>query len=73
MCEIVNVCVCICVFACVCTRSHARRSELRFVMSNINCQLTSEELEDLLNDADHNNDGFITYDGLSPFARCHPC
>lgn len=39
------------------------REELRFVMSNINAQLTEEEIEELIDDADHDHDGQISYDG----------
>jgi len=42
---------------------HISREELRFVMSNINAALTTEEIEELINDADHDQDGQISYEG----------
>lgn len=42
---------------------HISREELRFVMSNINAALTDEEIEELINDADHDQDGQISYEG----------
>lgn len=39
------------------------RNELRFVLTNINCQLTQDEIEELISDADQNHDGFISFEG----------
>ena len=35
----------------------------RFVMRNIGDQLTPQEVEDMIKEADHDSDGRITYDG----------
>ncbi|ESO11097.1 hypothetical protein HELRODRAFT_152306, partial [Helobdella robusta] len=37
-------------------------NELRFVLANINCQLTDEEIDELIQDADQNQDGFISFE-----------
>jgi len=44
---------------------HISREELRYVMTNINCQLTEVEIEELISDADHDQDGQISYEGLT--------
>ena len=44
-------------------RGRTSGQELRFVLSNINSQLTEEEVEQLLRDADSDQDGLISYEG----------
>jgi len=42
---------------------HISGHELRFVLSNINTQLTEEEIEQLIKDIDSDHDGLISYEG----------
>ena len=42
---------------------HISGQELKFVLSNINSQLTAEEIEQLIKDADSDKDGLISYEG----------
>lgn len=44
---------------------HINVNELRFVLTNINCQLTQDEIEELISDADQNHDGFISFEEFS--------
>ena len=53
-------------------RGHISVEELRFVLSNINCQLTETEIEQLLHDADADGDGLVTYEGRAYRARNFP-
>lgn len=39
--------------------------EMRFVMRNIGAQLTEEEIEEMLTEADPDRDGRISYEGRS--------
>ena len=38
--------------------------EMRFVMSNLGEKLTDEEIEEMINEADEDDDGRISYDGI---------
>ena len=38
--------------------------EMRFVMRNIGAQLTEEEIEEMLREADQDQDGRISYEGI---------
>ena len=44
--------------------------EMRFVMRNIGDKLTEEEIEEMLNEADQDHDGQISYDGTYCRPRC---
>jgi len=48
---------------------HISAQELRFVLSNINSLLTDEEIEELLKDADSDQDGLINYEGTNLYCR----
>jgi len=43
---------------------HISADEFRFVMRNIGSQMTEEEIEEMIAEADHDHDGLISYDGL---------
>lgn len=45
------------------SRGHINVDEFRFVMSNINSDLTEEEIEEMIGEADHDHDGQINYEG----------
>jgi len=42
---------------------HISADEFRFVMRNIGSQMTEEEIEEMITEADHDHDGLISYDG----------
>jgi len=42
---------------------HISADEFRFVMRNIGSQMTEEEIEEMIQEADHDHDGLISYDG----------
>jgi len=42
---------------------HISADEFRFVMRNIGSQMTEEEIEEMIAEADHDHDGLISYDG----------
>jgi len=44
---------------------HISADEFRFVMRNIGSQMTEEEIEEMITEADHDHDGLISYDGRS--------
>ena len=44
---------------------HISADEFRFVMRNIGSQMTEEEIEEMITEADHDHDGLISYDGHS--------
>src|SRR6218665_2701165 len=48
---------------------HISREVLRFVMSNINAALTTKEIEELINDTDHDQDRQISYEGRIKYDR----
>ena len=50
------------VFDCERT-GHIRTDELRFVMRHITDKMTEDEIEEMLNEADTDRDGTISYDG----------
>ena len=37
--------------------------ELKFVMRHLEDKMTEEEIEEMIREADHDNDGQISYDG----------
>ena len=39
--------------------------ELKFVMRHLEDKMTEEEIEEMIREADHDNDGQISYDGLN--------
>ena len=39
--------------------------ELKFVMRHLEDKMTEEEIEEMIREADHDNDGQISYDGKS--------
>jgi calmodulin len=43
-------------------RGHISTEEFRFVMRNIGSQMTDEEIEEMIEEADHDHDGLISYD-----------
>ena len=45
------------------SRGHINANEFRFVMKNIGAQMTDEEIEEMIEEADHDHDGLISYDG----------
>lgn len=45
------------------SRGHINADEFRFVMRNIGAQMTEEEIEEMIEEADHDHDGLISYDG----------
>jgi len=44
-------------------RGHISTEEFRFVMRNIGSQMTEEEIEEMIAEADNDHDGLISYDG----------
>jgi calmodulin len=44
-------------------QGHISVGELRFVLTNINSQLTEDEIDELIQDADADHDGLISYEG----------
>jgi len=60
---------------------HISADEFRFVMRNIGSQMTEEEIDEMIAEADHDHDGLISYDGngtfhtslLFPDTRKDPC
>lgn len=44
-------------------RGHISTEEFRFVMRNIGSQMTEEEIEEMIAEADSDHDGLISYDG----------
>ena len=44
-------------------RGHISTDEFRFVMTNIGSQMTEEEIEEMIAEADSDHDGLISYDG----------
>ena len=42
---------------------HISADEFRFVMRNIGSQMTEEEIEEMITEADHDHDGLISYEG----------
>ena len=51
---------------------HISADEFRFVMRNIGSQMTEEEIEEMIAEADHDHDGLISYDGCSLHGACFP-
>jgi len=53
---------------------HISADEFRFVMRNIGSQMTEEEIEEMITEADHDHDGLISYDGhYILHVICRPC
>ena len=51
---------------------HISADEFRFVMRNIGSQMTEEEIEEMITEADHDHDGLISYEGRSLYrAYCY--
>ncbi len=44
-------------------QGHISVEELKFVMRHLEEKMTEEELEELIQEADHDHDGQISYDG----------
>jgi len=44
---------------------HISADEFRFVMRNIGSQMTEEEIEEMITEADHDHDVLISYDGIA--------
>ena len=42
--------------------------ELKFVMRHLEDKMTEEEIEEMIREADHDNDGQISYDGDNHFS-----
>ena len=45
-------------------QGHINADEFRFVMRNIEADMTEEEIEEMIAQADHDHDGLISYDGI---------
>ena len=43
--------------------------ELKFVMRHLEDKMTEEEIEEMIREADHDNDGQISYDGNNNFTH----
>ena len=50
-------------------QGHISVEELKFVMRHLEEKMTEEELEELVREADHDNDGQISYDEFA-FMMC---
>ena len=44
--------------------------ELKFVMRHLEDKMTEEEIEEMIREADHDNDGQISYDGERTITFC---